>query len=168
MNWGCHAWPFSLINLLQQNGYETNFFYGGDASFDNMRKFLLKNKIDHIYDETNFPSGYAKMPANNGFSWGYGDKELFNSYLNSKQDSIRSYLNLVLTVSTHSPFLINEQDKYLQSFENRMSELGISENQKKEYRNYKYQYASIMYMDDAIGSFLESYKKRSDFSNTVF
>jgi cellulose synthase/poly-beta-1,6-N-acetylglucosamine synthase-like glycosyltransferase/phosphoglycerol transferase MdoB-like AlkP superfamily enzyme len=159
---------FSLINLLQQNGYETNFYYGGDASFDNMRKFLLKNKIDHIYDETNFPSGYAKMPTNNGFSWGYGDKELFNSYLNSRQDSIRSYLNLVLTVSTHSPFLINEQDKYLQSFENRMSELGITENQKKEYRNFKYQYASIMYMDDAIGSFIESYKKRPDFNNTVF
>ena len=160
---------FSLINLLQKNGYKSSFFYGGNASFDNMGNFLLKNKIDHINDEKNFPIGYSKMPSSSsGFSWGYGDKELFNNYLTSNQDSLQSYLNIVLTVSTHSPFLINEQEKYLQAFESRMTELGIPEDRKNEYRNFKYQYASILYMDDAIGSFLQSYQSRPDFKNTVF
>jgi cellulose synthase/poly-beta-1,6-N-acetylglucosamine synthase-like glycosyltransferase/glucan phosphoethanolaminetransferase (alkaline phosphatase superfamily) len=160
---------FSLINLLKQNGYQSSFFYGGDAKFDNMKQFLTKNKVDNIYDEINFPVGYSKMPSSSaGFSWGYGDKELFNRYLATQQDSSKPQLNVVLTVSTHSPFLINEQDTYFQKFTDRMSQLGFSEEQKSNYRNYQYQYASILYMDEAIGDFIRSYKQRPDFNNTVF
>lgn len=159
---------FSLINLLKQNGYQTSFYYGGDSRFDNMNQFMTKNKVDHIYDETNFPSGYNKMPSYKGFSWGYGDKDLFNRYLSTNQDSTKPQLNIVLTVSTHNPFLINEQEAYLQKFTDRMSELRFSEEQKNSYRNYSYQYASILYMDEAIGNFIRAYQQRPDFKNTVF
>ena len=160
---------FSLINLLKQNGYQTSFYYGGDSKFDNMKQFLTKNKVDHIYDETNFPTGYSKMPSStSGFSWGYGDKELLSRYLTTPQDSAKPQLSVVLTVSTHNPFLINEQEAYLQKFTDRMSELGFTENQKANYRNYSYQYASILYMDEAIGNFIRAYQQRPDFNNTVF
>lgn len=159
---------FSLINLLKQNGYQTSFYYGGDSKFDNMKQFLIKNKVDHIYDETNFPAGYTKMPSFKGFSWGYGDKDLLNRLLATQQDSTKPQLNVVLTVSTHNPFLINEQDAYLQKFTDRMTELGFSEEQKANYRNYNYQYASILYMDEAIGNFIRAYQQRPDFNNTVF
>ena len=159
---------FSLINLLKQNGYQTSFYYGGDAQFDNMKQFLNKNKVDHIYDESNFPAGFTKMPSFKGFSWGYGDKDLLNRYLSTAQDSAKPQLSVVLTVSTHNPFLINEQEAYLQKFTDRMSELGFTENQKSNYRNYSYQYASILYMDEAIGNFIRAYQQRPDFNNTVF
>jgi cellulose synthase/poly-beta-1,6-N-acetylglucosamine synthase-like glycosyltransferase/phosphoglycerol transferase MdoB-like AlkP superfamily enzyme len=160
---------FSLLNLLQQNGYKTSFYYGGDAHFDNMNIFLTKNGIYAIRDGATFPAGVAKMPQSaSGFSWGYGDKQLFDHYLNTNTDTSKPSMSLILTVSTHSPFKINDQEKYLQRFEERMTELHFNESLKKEYRNYSYQYASILYTDEKIGEFIRSYQKRPDYNNTVF
>lgn len=159
---------FSLLNLLQYNGYRTSFYYGGDAHFDNMDGYLRKNTINVIHDEKTFPGGYVKMPEKSGFSWGYGDKELYRRYFETQQDTTKPTLNVLLTVSTHDPFLINEQNKYLQKFEARMTGLGFSEDTKKQYRNYQNQYSSILYADDAIRGFINEYRRRPDFANTVF
>lgn len=160
---------FSLFNLLQKNGYNTSFYYGGDARFDNMRTYLTKNKIGSLNDINSFPAtGYTKMPAQNGFSWGYGDKELYRYFLQNKKDTGKPGLQVILTVSTHNPFLINEENIYLDKFEKRMTELGFTESTKNNYRNYKLQYASILYADDAIRYFMNEYSKRPDFANTVF
>ncbi len=158
----------SLLSLLKQNGYNTSFHYGGESGFDNMNVYMQKNQVNSINDEPTFPSGYTKMPGQNGFSWGYGDKDLFKRFFETKQNTQQPFASIVLTVSTHSPFFINEQDHYLERFEQRMDELKFDEPSKREYRNYKYQYASILYTNDAIRNFIEQYKQRSDFNNTVF
>jgi uncharacterized sulfatase len=159
----------SLLSLLKYNGYHTSFYYGGDAKFDNMATFLNKNAIDELNDGQSFPSGYTKLPAPNGFSWGYNDKELFRHYLLTRDEKATvPQLSVVLTVSTHSPFAINEEDKYLKQFEDRLTQLGYNDAKKNEYRNYKLQYASILYMDDALRGFFNAYSKRSDFNNTIF
>ncbi|MCX6204951.1 MAG: LTA synthase family protein, partial [Bacteroidetes bacterium] len=159
---------FSLFNLLQNNGYKTSFYYGGDSRFDNMYTFLTKNNSNAIMDERSFPAGVIKMPQTNGFTWGYGDQELFHHFLSTNTDSTKPILSLILTVSTHNPFKINEQEKYLQRFETRMSELNFSESMKNQYRFYNYQYASILYTDEKIGDFIRAYQSRPDFKNTIF
>ena len=161
----------SLLNILKKNGYTTSFYYGGNSEFDNMNQYLRKNSIDRINDENDFPSSYKKMPASaSGFTWGYGDKELFRYYLNRKssEDDRKPGLDVLLTISMHSPFLIDETEKYTQKFEDRMAEFGFSEEKKRDYRNYTKQYTSILFTDDAIKNFIESYKKRDDFENTIF
>lgn len=158
----------SLLNLTKQNGYHTSFYYGGDARFDNMSIFLKKNRIDVLNDENSFPKGYTKMPSQNGFNWGYGDKELFRRFFDRQADKQQPYLSVLLTLSTHNPFLIHEQEKYLQQFESRMNALGLSEKDKEERRNYRYQFASILYADDAVKDFITAYRKRPGFENTVF
>jgi phosphoglycerol transferase MdoB-like AlkP superfamily enzyme len=159
----------SLLSLLKYNGYHTSFYYGGDSKFDNMQSFLQKNATDEINDEKSFPAGYVRLPAPNGFSWGYNDKELFRHYLLTRDEKATApQLSVVLTVSTHNPFAINEEDKYLQQFEQRMIKLGFDDAKKNEYRNYKLQYASILYLDDALRGFFNEYKKRSDYNNTIF
>ncbi|GEO08834.1 hypothetical protein SAE01_13300 [Segetibacter aerophilus] len=160
----------SLISLLKLNGYHTSFYYGGDSRFDNMQLFLKKSNIDKVTDESNFGPGYALMPKSvNGFSWGYGDKELFRKYFNDRTTAAKSpFLDIVLTVSTHTPFLVNDQQQYLDKFEGRLQQLGFEDDRKKEYRDYKYQYASILYTDDAIRNFINTYSKRADFNNTIF
>jgi glucan phosphoethanolaminetransferase (alkaline phosphatase superfamily) len=158
----------SLFNVLKQNGYRSNFFYGGDAGFDNMNKFMEMNGTA-VYDEKSFSARYTRMPASNGgFSWGFGDGEVFGRYEEATADSRSPSCNVVLTLSTHSPFLINEEEKYLQLFEQRMQTLGFDESQKDEHRHYKNQYASILYTDDAIRQFFSDYSRRSDFNNTIF
>ncbi len=159
----------SLLNILKNNSYNTSFYYGGDSHFDNMDIYLQKNSIDAINDEKTYPAGYTKLPpSSSGFSWGYGDKEVFRRFFETKITPRQPYASVVLTVSTHAPFLNNEQDYYLQKFEQRMTELGFDEAKKQEYRNYKNQYASILFMNDGIKNFITEYSKRPEFSNTVF
>ncbi|MDR5589892.1 LTA synthase family protein [Christiangramia sp. SM2212] len=159
----------SLLNLLKKNGYQTSFYYGGNSEFDKMASYLRKNRIDRVNDENDFPSGYKKIPASaTGFTWGYGDKELFRYYLNSNLKQEQPRLDVLLTVSTHSPFLIDETEKYTQKFEDRMTQFGFSEKKKEDYRNYTKQYTSILFTDDAIKNFIESYKQKDDFENTIF
>ena len=159
---------FSLLNILTHNGYHTSFYYGGDSKFDYMNLFLQKNSIGTIHDEATFPPGYTKLPEQNGFTWGYEDKELFRHYFDTQQQPKQPYCNILLTVSTHNPFLINDQQAYLQRFEQRMNELGFDENRKQNARNYRYQFASILYTDDALRAFFTNYARRPDYKNTVF
>jgi uncharacterized sulfatase len=160
----------SLVSLLKLNGYHTSFYYGGDSRFDNMQLFLKRNGIDAINDEKSFGKGYAKMPENSGgFSWGYGDQELFRKYFDTREaEPAKPSLDIILTVSTHTPFLINNQQQYLEKFEARMKQLDFDELKKSEYRDYKFQYASILFADDAIKSFIANFSKRADFNNTIF
>jgi phosphoglycerol transferase MdoB-like AlkP superfamily enzyme len=160
----------SLYSLLKFNGYNTTFYYGGDSAFDNMGLFLKKNNVDEINDFKSFPKGYMKLPAANGFSWGYDDKALFRHYFKTRTNSEAKTpeLNVILTVATHNPFLINDQAKYIKRFENRMDELGFEDRKKSAYRHYKLQYSSIMYVDDVLRDFFNVYKKRNDFANTIF
>lgn len=158
----------SLLNLLKTSGYTTSFYYGGDSHFDNMDIFLRKNGIDELNDGKTFPAGYTKLPAYNGFSWGYNDAELYRRYLNSRNpDAENPQLNILLTVSSHSPFLLNEQDKYLNLLNQHLKGLKANDNA-KSYQNYKYEYASILYTDDALKTFFDKYSRRKDFKNTIF
>lgn len=88
----------SLLNLLKKNGYKTSFYYGGNSEFDKMGMYLRMNRIDQIIDENDFPSSYKKIPASNsGFTWGYGDKELFRYYLDTRSaDDAQPRLDVLL------------------------------------------------------------------------
>ena len=160
----------SLFNILKHNGYSTSFYYGGNSTFDNMKQFLNQNQVDEIKDEFTFPNRAIRSPAVNGFSWGYTDDALFSHFLNtSKPLPIgKSKLSVILTLTMHDPFLIDRQTEYLKKFENRLNELSFDEQEKKTYQNYKLQYASILYTDDAIKRFINSYKDRPDYENTIF
>jgi phosphoglycerol transferase MdoB-like AlkP superfamily enzyme len=160
----------SLLSLLKPYGYKSSFYYGGDANFDNMGLFLKKQKIDLISDKADFGPGYEKLPAKeNGFSWGYGDKATFKKYLTDlKTIPVGPRIDIILTLSMHSPFLIKEQDLYNAKFDKRLASLNLT-NEKKEYNKlYKAQFATMLYFDDALRGFIKEYSKRKDFANTIF
>jgi phosphoglycerol transferase MdoB-like AlkP superfamily enzyme len=158
----------SLPGILKKNGYQTSFFYAGDASFDNMDIFMQKQSIDQIKDRKTFPATYPQMPANNGFSWGYGDKELYRYFLEQNTASSKPSLQVILTVSTHSPFLINDQAYYEQLAKQRMTALQLSSSQQDEHNKYIKQYSTIMYADDALRNFIAEYSKKPNYNNTIF
>ena len=158
----------SLFTILKQNGYQCNFFYGGDGKFDNMDQFVSMDG-GAVYDEKSFSAKYVKMPKNeNGFTWGYGDDQLLEKLNEVNQRVQGPTLNAVMTLSTHSPFMVTDQDKYLTLFEQRMEQLHFTEAQKEEHRRYKNQYATILYTDNSIRDFINQYRNRPDFSNTIF
>lgn len=162
----------SLARLLKKNGYTTSFFYGGDAKFDNMDLFLKQQKMDNIVDSKKMRKSLKKIPSdNNGFSWGYGDKELFNEYLDytTRQATKKSpRFDVLLTLSMHSPFLIDNTPFFANKLEERIKELKLTKVQSDFVRKYKNQFITIMYFDEAIKHLFNELSKRPSFKNTIF
>jgi phosphoglycerol transferase MdoB-like AlkP superfamily enzyme len=159
----------SLMSILRKQGYKTSFYYGGNSDFDNMKMMLNKGGIDQIIDEATFENGYSKIPGKEGFSWGYDDKSLFKKYFKANPETeTKPKLQILLTVSTHSPFLIENQGIYLDKFEDRMIKLGFSSEQKTQKRAYNNMFSTVLYADESLQYFFEKYKTRPDFENTIF
>lgn len=159
---------FNLFNILKKNGFETGFYYGGNASFDRMNEFLQYSKVDHIIDQQSFRAPYRKLPQNNGESWGYEDQAVFGKMLDVQKIQNQPYFNMLLTLSTHNPFLINNSKYYEAVFDKKLKSGQISASQKKWALENRTQLVSVLNLDDALQKFFENYKKRSDFSNTIF
>ncbi|MCU7613457.1 sulfatase-like hydrolase/transferase [Chryseobacterium sp. GMJ5] len=159
---------FNLYNVLKANGFETGFYYGGHIQFDRYREFLKYSEVDHIVDEDLFGKPYRKLPANNGESWGYEDQAVFDKMLKMQALNNRPYFNMILTLSTHNPFLINNKNYYEKQYNNRLQSTILNPQQKKWATIHKRELISVLNADDALKKFFEDYSKRPDFANTIF
>lgn len=93
---------FTLPSVLQANGYNTAFIYGGRSYFDNLGAFAKSNGFDLVIDQTDF--------RQNTFStiWGVCDEDLFNNsleILDSLHGTSMPFFATLLTVSNHRPYL---------------------------------------------------------------
>ena len=159
----------SLISLLKERGYISRFFYGGDATFDNMKLFLTKQHIDYVIEEKDFGPGYTKMPAINNFTWGYGEKDIFKKGFDVLSTAgSQPRLDIYLTLAMHDPYFVPDQEFYNKKAEEKLNTFGFDNARKSEYRKYLLNYASMLYFNDAIRYFFAEYQKRSDYKNTIF
>lgn len=159
----------TLLNIAKHNGYRTRFLYAGDAGFDKMDLFAKDQSIDSIIDKQSFGNGYELLPANSGgFTWGYSDEALFSKYLDATPpDTLQPRLDVMLTVSTHSPFMIPGQSYYNTLAEERIQSLNLTKEQQQEHLRYKDVYASVLYMDNALRNFFRKLAARPDYQNTI-
>jgi len=161
----------TLISLLKECGYVSRFFYGGDATFDNMKMFLNKQHLDYLIEEKDFGPEYKKMPPlkSGGFTWGYGEKDIFKKGFEVLDKAgVQPRLDIYLTIAMHDPYSIPDQNYYNQKVDKRLNTFNLNEAQKAEYRKYLPNYASILYFNDALRNFFEIYKKRDEYKNTIF
>ncbi|RAI97571.1 putative sulfatase [Chitinophaga skermanii] len=159
----------SLWSLAKFNGYQTRFLYAGDADFDQMDAYARSQGISEIIDKSKFGQGYEMLPANSGgFTWGYSDKSLFQKYLDATPTTGAPRIDVMLTVSTHSPFKIPHQAYYDKLTADKFAALGLKGDELAAHQEYKNVYASVLYMDDAVRYFFQEYAKRPDYNNTIF
>jgi hypothetical protein len=152
----------TLITLLKPYGYESNFFYGGNPNFDNLDLFLERQGTDFFLNESNFPSA----PENKKMSWGYPDRELFQTSLEKIDRNTTSRIDVFLTISTHEPFVCPDSSFIIKSTV--MAE-KIRDHEKKEtVLAQKNIFECLLYTDDAVRQLLGGYSKRPDFENTIF
>ncbi len=159
---------FSLIRYLKENGYYSNFFYGGDPTMSNYEGFLKREGLD--YSLHSFGEVYQKniilYPQS---TWGFPDGDLFSrsfEILDSLPNSPR--LDIYLTLSMHVPFSVPNQDYYLQKLSERIKFQGLDEKKRTEIEKSRSIFSSILYTDDMIRNFFNEYKKRPGFENTIF
>ena len=156
----------SIINILAKNNYDTRFFYGGWPHFNNMDDYMNINKIDTIINEFD---PIDSIPKNeNGFSWGYSDRAIFKSTFYSIPDSTNPYLSIYLTLSTHSPFQLKNEEYYMNRVLQRLDEVGVKEEDMPGYMKNQKKLATFVFFDDELRNFFNAYKKRNDYENTIF
>ncbi len=159
---------FNLFNILKTNGFETGFYYGSDAAFDGMKKYLTDNQVDEIVDVVSFDKNYKKLPSNNGESWGFEDEAVFTKMIKDSPENGEPYFKMILTLSTHNPFLINNSAYYEKLFNKTLASGTLSLSQQKIALQNKKQLISVLNLDDALKTFFNTYQKRADFNETLF
>jgi phosphoglycerol transferase MdoB-like AlkP superfamily enzyme len=138
---------FTIADLLKNRGYHTEFIYGGEANFDNMKTFFFGNGFDQIVEEKDYEN-----PEFVG-SWGVSDEDLYTKADQeferlSKTD--KPFFSLVFTSSNHSPY------EYPQ---------GKIEQYDDEYMTRN---NAVKYSDYALGTFFDKAKQSSYWDDTVF
>ena len=160
----------SLVTLLQENGYATNYFTGTNGRFDRIDAFMERQRVDRFMDAAGFGPAYAREPAGDGGeSWGYPDDALFKrslSLLGPASPTPR--LDIYLTISTHEPFIPPDRARYQARFEQRLRGLKASDTRKATMRAYRGVFETLAYADDALRGFLVAYAAREDYRRTIF
>ena len=161
----------TLIRILGDNNYHTAYFCGYESSFDNVNIFLEQQDIDLIVDANRFNNNYSKMEEiGAGFTWGYEDKQTFRRAFDflDQMDSDQPRLDIYFTLNLHEPFIISDQQKYLQRVRKISESPEFDKSKKRVIDTYEKIFAAILYTDDAVKELINRYKKRDDFENTIF
>jgi len=158
----------SLFSILNQNNYSTNFYYGGDLSFDSMFDFISAQEPDHIDNFLPNMRNYKKKEQANW--WGLYDHVLFEESINHlKLSKKRPTANVYLTLSTHEPFSKNHKN-LATYYETKADKLysKLNTEQQKRFLPAKDLIAVYLYIDDCIKKYINEYLKHIDSENTIF
>ncbi len=160
----------SLISLLNDNGYHTAFYSGYNTYFDKLNYFLEYQQIDYVLNKQTIEKQYnSTSPAEDQNYWGFSDKQMFNivsGILDTAATSPR--LEIYHTLQSHSPFNVPNAKAYQKKFNRRLQTLDISNSRKGAYKQYRDELTALLYTDDAIRNFIQSYRERREFKNTIF
>ncbi len=90
----------SIAGKLREQGYATDFLYGGDINFTNMKSYLLSSGYQHLTADVDFTLEERKNP------WGVNDDITFEHlYQQIKtRTGNQPWHTAFLTLSSHEPF----------------------------------------------------------------
>ncbi len=136
---------FTLASLLREYGYRSQFYYGGNAHFDNMKGFFLGNGFHQVVEQRDFVN-----PRYEG-SWGASDGDVLRRiHQELLQDPAQPKLMVMLSTSNHTPF-----DFPVDASDNFSEPLKSREN-------------SVRYADKALGEFFSTAKRSDYWQHTIF
>jgi phosphoglycerol transferase MdoB-like AlkP superfamily enzyme len=138
---------FTLASLLGQRGYSTEFIYGGESHFDNMRGFFMGNGFKSVVDQNDFHAPLFKA------SWGVSDEDLLNKaheQLSAHHASGKPFFTLVFSSSNHSPFEFPD------------GRISLYDKEKGTENN------AVKYADYAVGQFFEKARASKYWQDTIF
>ena len=138
---------FTIAELLAKQGYSTEFIYGGESHFDNMRGFFTGNGFQNIVEQKDY-----KNPVFVG-SWGASDEDLLNKtheQLLAHHQSGKPFFTLAFSSSNHAPFEFPE------------GRIELYEQPKATDNN------AVKYADYAVGEFFKKAQASPYWKDTVF
>ncbi len=156
---GLSTAPFetSIFTQFKKLGYETNFYYGGYLSWENIGDLSKYYGVDRIY------SGVDGGGKTDTGGWGIEDEKLFNLVM-KHTDKNKYSLNIILTTSYHAPYSVDLEAK---GFPYKSAE-DFPPAMKKYYdgaMNMK-ELGHLWYGDKALGDFVR--KAEKEFTGSIF
>ncbi len=130
----------SITAHLEKEGYDTYYYYGGDADFTNMRSFLVNQGFKHITEDVDFPIDERLS------KWGVPDHLLIKRVekdILAMSDNGKPKFTVIQTSSSHEPFDVpyhRLKNKILNAF---------------------------AYSDNCVGGFVESLKRSKKWDNSL-
>ena len=145
----------TIINSFE--GYDKFYFMGGSTSWANMRGLLTNNiKGLNLYEEDNFKAPKIDV-------WGISDKNLFVETNNILKQQTKPFFAVIQTADNHRPYSIPEED--LKDFK----KLSFPVDSVKKYGfDSNDELNAFRFTDYCFQKFIESAKKESYFSHTIF
>jgi phosphoglycerol transferase MdoB-like AlkP superfamily enzyme len=132
-----------LSKDFEINGYSTDFYYGGEIEFANIKSYLYSSDFQKIVSKQDFESKYWNS------KWGAHDDVVFRKFLNDHTNINQPFFSTIMTLSSHEPFEIPIPD----TFE--------GENEQTKFMNAMY------YADQSLGNFIDSAKQQPWWNNTL-
>lgn len=95
----CETLP-GIAKTLAQEGYATDFWYGGDITFTNMGGFMLQNGFHKTISDKDFPH------ADRSSNWGVPDSTVFAKVAAdiAGRNSQKPWFTEIMTLSSHEPW----------------------------------------------------------------
>lgn len=133
-----------LPKKMEELGYQTWFYYGGDLNFGNMNTYLRNAGIKNFVDGSDF----NKKDWNS--KWGaYDDVFMQRLFKDLKDNKKEPFFKVALTLTSHEPYEIKGEYVF-----------------GKDTHDNKFRSAHH-YTDQVIGNFIESAKKQDWYKNTL-
>ena len=136
----------SLGSVLEDNGYESLYIYGGYSYFDNMKDFFGGNGYE-VLDRTDI----SDKDIHHETIWGVADEDLFTLAIKTMDEKSKGSKPLfahIMTTSNHRPYTYPEGRVDIPSGTNREG--------------------AIQYTDWSIGKFLKDAESKPWFKDTIF
>jgi len=131
----------SIGASLNRSGYTTEFIYGGDINFKNIKGYLLSNGYQNALGDTYFPSNVRTTHA-----WGVTDAIAFDTVYQriTHKPVSQPWFMTFLTLASHEPWTVPFKRNGLDKVAN-----------------------SMAYVDDCIGNFIEHLRQTPQWDNLL-
>lgn len=129
----------SIAGAMDKNGYDTHFYYGGDANYSNMKSYLMGTGFQKVTEQFDFEKRLQTG------KWGVADGPVYDRMLaDIKAMGKGRFLKVMMTGSSHEPFDVPDYKKLPQPELNAFS-----------------------YADYHLGRFIEGLKRLPQWKNTL-
>jgi len=132
-----------LGDLFFDNDYSTQFYYGGESEFMNIKSYLNAQKYQQLITKENFKD------ADMNSKWGAHDDVVMRRIVNDIPKMKAPFFTTWLTLSSHEPF------------ETPVPTVFNGSDKETKFLN------SLHYTDSVVYSFINELKKMSSWKNTI-
>lgn len=134
----------SLVKILNNAGYRSSFYYGGQLDYGNMRAYLHYNQFHDLIEEKDIES---RIPRGR---LGVHDEYMYQRHIKDLKNATEPFFSVLFTLSSHSPYDYPMED---------VIDWAGTEN---KFMN------SAHYADKCLGEYFEMAKQQAWYDNTIF